>query len=188
MSDDATRVIVVGDGPGGLSAALFLAKNGLDAVVYGQDATAMHYAQLHNYLGAPDTGGTAFQGLARRQVSDQGADVRDDEVTAVTREDAGFVVTTAGGASERADYLILAGGKPMGRLAQQLGAEVAGAGVVVDREQRTSVDRCYAVGRIARPDRSQAIISAGAGAVAALDILSREAGRDVTDWDSPPKE
>lgn len=139
MSADATRVIVVGDGPGGLSAALFLAKNGLDAVVYGQDATAMHYALLHNYLGAPDTGGTEFQAVARRQVSDQGA-------------------------------------------------EVAGAGVVVDREQRTSVDRCYAVGRSARPNRSQAIISAGAGAVAAVDILSREAGTDVTDWDSPPKD
>jgi thioredoxin reductase (NADPH) len=41
---------------------------------------------------------------------------------------------------------------------------------------------------VARPDRSQAIISAGAGAVAALDILSREAGRDVHDWDSPSKD
>lgn len=187
MSAEPARVIVVGDGPGGLSAALFLAKNGLGAVVYGQDATAMHYAQLHNYLGTPDLGGTDFQAVARQQAAEQGADLRDDEVTGVRRKDAGFVVTTAGGASEDADYLVLAGGKAMGRLAEQLDAEVAGVGVVVDREQRTSVDRCYAVGRSARPDRSQAIISAGTGAVAALDILSREAGRDVTDWDSPPK-
>ena len=35
-------VIVVGDGPGGLSAALFLARNGQEAVVYGDDKTAMH--------------------------------------------------------------------------------------------------------------------------------------------------
>jgi thioredoxin reductase len=46
----------------------------------------------------------------------------------------------------------------------------------------------YVVGRLARPNRSQAIISAGAGAAAALDILSREAGEDVHDWDSPPKD
>ena len=50
------------------------------------------------------------------------------------------------------------------------------------------MDRVYVVGRSARPKRSQAIISAGAGAAAALDVLSREAGEDVQDWDSPPKE
>lgn len=185
MTADQTRVIVVGDGPGGLSAALFLAKNGLDVVVYGQDETNMHYAQLHNYLGAPDTSGSDFQQVARRQVRELGADLRDDTVTEVRRDD-GFVVTTAAGATDRADYLVVAGGKPSGRLVAQLGAEIGDAGVMVDTEQRTSVDRCYAVGRVVRPERSQAIISAGAGAVAALDILSREAGRDVADWDTPP--
>ena len=30
-------VIVVGDGPGGLSAALFLAKNDMSVTVFGQD-------------------------------------------------------------------------------------------------------------------------------------------------------
>jgi hypothetical protein len=39
-----------------------------------------------------------------------------------------------------------------------------------------------------RPTRSQAVISAGDGAKAALDILSRAAGKDVQDWDSPPKD
>jgi flavin-dependent dehydrogenase len=37
-------VIVIGDGPGGLSAALFLAKNKMDVVVFGEDKTAMHWA------------------------------------------------------------------------------------------------------------------------------------------------
>jgi thioredoxin reductase len=60
--------------------------------------------------------------------------------------------------------------------------------VVVNTEYATDVDRLYAVGRVARPERSQAIISAGAGATAALDILAREAGRDITDWDTPPEE
>jgi thioredoxin reductase len=44
----------------------------------------------------------------------------------------------------------------------------------------------YAVGRLARPGRSQAIISAGDGAAAAIDILSRVKGEDFADWDSPP--
>jgi hypothetical protein len=50
------------------------------------------------------------------------------------------------------------------------------------------MDRVYVVGRSARPERSQAIISAGAGAAAALDILAAEAGKNVTDWDSPPND
>src|SRR5688500_15938331 len=50
-------VIVIGDGPGGLSAALFLAKNKVDVVVFGEDKTAMNYAHLKNYLGLPEIGG-----------------------------------------------------------------------------------------------------------------------------------
>ena len=46
---------------GGLSAALFLAKNGKHVVVFGQDKTAMHWALLKNYLGVPEIMGTAFQ-------------------------------------------------------------------------------------------------------------------------------
>jgi thioredoxin reductase (NADPH) len=46
----------------------------------------------------------------------------------------------------------------------------------------------YAVGRQVRPDRSQAIISAGDGAAAAIDILSTVRGESVQDWDSPPEQ
>lgn len=55
------------------------------------------------------------------------------------------------------------------------------------RDGRTDVPRLYVVGRTARPKRSQAIISAGDGAAAALDILADLKGSDVQDWDSPPK-
>jgi thioredoxin reductase len=54
------RIIIVGDGPGGLSAALFLAKNGHTVTVYGQDKTAMHYAHISNYLGIPEIAGSEF--------------------------------------------------------------------------------------------------------------------------------
>jgi thioredoxin reductase len=48
------RVNIVGDGPGGLSAALFLAKNGHEVKVFGQDTTAMNFAYLYNYLDTRD--------------------------------------------------------------------------------------------------------------------------------------
>lgn len=180
-----SKVIVVGDGPAGLSAALLLAKNGHEVVVYAQDKTAMHYAELHNYLGISVINGNDFQKIARAQVANYGASLREEQVTGVSRADGGFGVRV-GDTEDRADYLVLAGGKAAQRLAEEAGAERHEGIVTVDTEYRTTVDRLYAVGRVARPDRSQAIISAGAGATAALDILSRESGKDFHDWDTPP--
>jgi thioredoxin reductase (NADPH) len=39
-----THVLIVGDGPAGLSAALFLAKRGMQVTVLGKDRTDMHRA------------------------------------------------------------------------------------------------------------------------------------------------
>ena len=187
-------VVIVGDGPGGLSAALFLAKNGLSTVVYGQDKTAMHWALVRNYLGVNEIHGSEFQKLARQQVGRFGALLQDRHVAAVARNssgndsgnDSGFTVTLEGGEQVSARYVILSEGKSP-KLAQELGASFDGQRVVTDKNNLTSVPGVYAVGRSARPGRSQAIISAGDGAVAALDIISREKGQDFADWDSPPK-
>jgi thioredoxin reductase (NADPH) len=178
-------VAVIGDGPGGLSAALFLAKNGHEVTVFGIDKTAMHYAHLYNYLGVPEIPGTQFQKIAREQVVGFGATIHEEEVSAVEPGEL-FTVTTAT-AVTRYEYLILTEGKnPV--LARSLGLDSDDSGaIVVDRDYRSSIERVYVVGRSARPARSQAIISAGAGATAALDILAREAGENVQDWDSPPE-
>lgn len=181
-------VIVIGDGPGGLSAALFLAKNGKDVVVFGQDKTAMHWAMLHNYLGIPQIHGSEFQAIARGQVTDKGGTVRDERVETVARTSEGFSVTTEGGETLTATRLVLSEGKSP-RLATMLGLKHdPGTGVQTDKHGHSEVEGVYVVGRLARPGRSQAIISAGDGAAAAIDILSREKGENVTDWDSPPEE
>jgi thioredoxin reductase len=183
---EVAKVIIVGDGPGGLSAALFLAKNGHEVKVFGQDETAMNYAQLHNYLGIPEISGTEFQGIARRQAASFGAELIDERVTSVTVGEVVSVETETG--KHGSDYLILTEGKNP-ELARSLGVEqdVMGA-ITVDSDYRSSIDKVYVLGRSVRPTRSQAIISAGAGAVAALDILAREEGKDVQDWDTPPKD
>lgn len=179
------NVITVGDGPGGLSAALFLSKNGHNVKVFGTDKTAMNYAYLHNYLGLPDVSGTEFQQIARKQVMEFGTEIITEEVSSVTINGV-FTVSTESGSHE-AEYLILTEGKNP-ELALALGVEIDDSGaIVVDRDNRSSVDKVYVVGRSVRPARSQAIISAGAGAVAALDIMAREEGKDVQDWDTPPK-
>jgi thioredoxin reductase (NADPH) len=176
------RIVIVGDGPGGLSAALFLAKNGHEVTVFGKDQTAMNYAYLHNYLGLPEIAGPDFQKVAREQVMAVGATLRDEEVTLISDD----LTVATDSASVRADYLVLSEGKKP-RLARELGLEEDESGaILVDRDYRSSRDRVYVVGRSARPERSQAIISAGAGAAAALDILANEAGQSVQDWDTPP--
>jgi thioredoxin reductase (NADPH) len=155
-------------------------------VVYGQDKTAMHWALLKNYLGLEQIPGTEFQKIAKRQVATFGAQLEDRHVDAVKQEGDAFRIILEGGESATARYIVLSEGKAP-KLAQQLGVRFDGAAAVTDRNGQTSVPGVYAVGRLARPGRSQAIISAGDGAVVALDILSREKGQDVVDWDSVPK-
>lgn len=180
-------VLIVGDGPAGLAAALLLARGGQQTIIYGMDGTPMHHAQLNNYLGISTIRGSEFQAQARKQVEAMGAKLLDEEVIAVGKtQDGQFIVRTA--ASETAgDYLVLAAGKAAQGLAKSLGVNVDRGRVAVDTEYRTNLDRVYVAGRATRPQRSQAMISAGAGATAAIDILSREAGRDVHDWDNAPE-
>ncbi|MEZ4318849.1 MAG: FAD-dependent oxidoreductase [Myxococcota bacterium] len=179
-------VMIIGDGPGGLSAALFLAKAGRNVVVLGKDETAMNWAYLYNYLGVEPVSGTEFQARARAQVAGHGADVRDARVVSIQAGAAGFTATLEDGSTVSADAVVLSEGKSW-KLAKSLGCEEGEKGVKVDEHGLTSVPRVYAVGRMVRPTRSQAIISAGDGAKAALDLLSREVGKDQQDWDSPPE-
>ena len=99
-----TNVIVVGDGAGGLSAALFLAKNDLDVTVFGKNETALHYADLYNYLGIPQMLGSDFAEIARQQVLAFGANLQDALVTAINKTDDGFTVTTDDGRSHTWTY------------------------------------------------------------------------------------
>ena len=87
-----TQVLVVGDGPGGLSAALFLAKKGMEVTVFGVDQSDMHRAMLYNYLGIPEISGSDFQKIARDQVKGFGATIHDVRVTGIERAAEGFLV------------------------------------------------------------------------------------------------
>jgi thioredoxin reductase (NADPH) len=175
-------VIVVGDGPAGLSAALFLAKNGMDVTVFGKGRTDMHRAMLYNYLGIPEIRGSEFQRIAREQVKSFGASLQDLQVTGVEKTGEGFVVSTEDGGRHASRYVIMAEGKTL-KLANSLGLPRTAAGIEVDGKGRTATEGLYAIGRSTSIPRSQAIISAGAGAIAAIDILSKEAGKDIRDYD-----
>src|SRR5258708_5804590 len=111
-------VLVIGDGPGGLSAALFLAKSGLQVGVYGHDKTAMHWAKLKNYLGVPDILGSDFQKIARDQVNAFGGRLVNARVESLVKNGPGFEATLEGGDKVASRFVILSEGKSP-RLAQQ---------------------------------------------------------------------
>lgn len=176
------QVLIVGDGPAGLSAALFLAKKGMEVTVFGVDQSDMHRAKLYNYLGIPEITGSDFQKIARDQVKKFGATIRGLRVTGIEKAAEGFTVTTEDGAQHQGKYLVLAEGKRL-ELAKSLDLPRTPEGVKADSVGRSAVEGLYVVGRGAGIPRSQAIISAGQGATAALDILSTEAGKHVKDYD-----
>ena len=91
-----SSALIIGDGPGGLSAALYLAKNEIQTTVFGQNETPMHYAMLYNYLGIPEMTGTEFQEVARQQITGFGANLVETQVKTVTKNDDGFSVNEIG--------------------------------------------------------------------------------------------
>lgn len=178
------EVIIVGDGPGGLSAALFLAKNGQNVTVYGMNETAMQFARLFNYLGIPEITGTELQKIGRGQAEKFGAKLVVKNVVSIAIKNGGsFRIKTEDGTRAESKYVILAEGKAL-KLATALSLPLRQEGVLVDHNCETEVSNLYAVGRAIHRRRSQAIISAGDGARAALDILSKETGKDFCDFDS----
>ena len=179
------QVAIVGGGPAGLSAGLFAAKNGLDTVLFDTDKTWMHKAHLFNYLGVGSEDGGAYLATARQQVDDFGVDRhQDEEVTAVEQSGDGFTVTTDDGEYE-ADYVVLATGANR-NLAEELGCDFTDEDVVhADVTMETSVENAYATGAMVRAEEWQAIISAGDGAAAVLNILTKEKGEHFHDFDTP---
>uniref|UniRef100_UPI0005B20EEF FAD-dependent oxidoreductase n=1 Tax=Haloferax sp. ATB1 TaxID=1508454 RepID=UPI0005B20EEF len=93
------------------------------------------------------------------------------------------VVATDDGEYE-ADYVVLATGANRD-LAEALGCAFDDGIVDVDVTMETSVEGAYATGAMVRAEEWQAVISAGDGAAAALNILSNEKGEHYHDFDVP---
>jgi thioredoxin reductase len=181
-----TDVLIVGGGAAGLSAALFTAKNGLETTVFDTDTTWLHKAHLFNYPGIQSVDGSNYLETLREQVDD--FDVDREQGTAVSDIQStgdGFTVTAGEGETHSAPYVVLATGADRD-LAESLGCAFTDEDTVdVDVTMETSVENAYATGAMVRAEEWQAVISAGDGAAAALNILTKEKGEHFHDFDVP---
>ncbi|MGQ0537051.1 MAG: FAD-dependent oxidoreductase [Methanobacteriota archaeon] len=176
-------VLVVGDGPTGLSAALFLAKNKVAVEVVGYGETPVHKALLKNFLGTLSEEGPEFLKRARKQAESFGAKFTKGWIEKVEVGER-ILAHTNEGARHEADFLVVATGFDKD-LVEVLGFEKnEDGGARADRNGRTSIDRVYAGGSVVRGTKTQVATSVGDGAAIAIDILSRIRGRPFHDFDT----
>ena len=103
--------IIIGKGPAGISASLYLARAGYRVLVVGKDGGALERAEkIENYYGFPDPlTGAELVNRGIGQATRLGVTVVSDEVTGISLEDSLQVKTPRG--EYRAKTVLLATGK-----------------------------------------------------------------------------
>ena len=116
LQNEVHKLIVVGGGPAGLSAALYGARAALAPLVFaGQDlgGQAASTSTIENYPGFPDgVGGTEISELFHKQAERFGAKFMFDRVTAVDLSQRPFTVNTDSGVFQTESLILATGASP----------------------------------------------------------------------------
>ena len=182
---------MIGGGPAGLSAGLFLAKAGRSTVLIDTGRSLIKRADLRNYLGFPDgLPGNELIARGRLQFQNYGGTVVETKSVMVEKSERGFTVRPDDRAAIPAKYLVLATAYGT-ELAETLGVRLgrglqsqAMRAIEVDAQGRTSVANVWAAGVVAGTP-VQTIVAAGDGARVAVNLLSEMRGSPYVDHDVP---
>lgn len=109
-------VVIVGAGPAGISAAVYLQRIGHKPLVFEKDGIGgllLNANLVENYPGFPEgIGGTELVDLFDEHLKSKGVEVKHSEVTEVKQEKGHFTVATPDGDTETRIVLITTGTKP----------------------------------------------------------------------------
>ena len=88
-----TRVLIIGKGPAGLSAAIYLKRAGIDVTVVGMGVGALEKAErIENYYGLRPAGGVELARRGEEQAAPWTFLLAEDEIVGLTYEDRFVVV------------------------------------------------------------------------------------------------
>lgn len=183
------EIIVIGAGPAGASAALFLARAGKETLVLDSGTSMTKRAWMENHYGTSGISGPDLLKVGREQAEKFGAKFMEEKVTDIDVNGERTVkVKTESGRVFEADNVILATGA-LTDLAQRIGLDLEEGRepriktvIATDGNGRTSKPRIWAAGTAAGVS-VHTIITSGDGAKVAIELLSELNGERFVDHD-----
>ena len=108
---NAVDVVVIGAGPAGLSAAIYLSRSQLKTLIIGDiEKNPWHEATVENYLGVSSASGREISLTGLEQAKRFGSEHIVDEATSARQVDDGFIITTSKQNEIRTKAIIIATG------------------------------------------------------------------------------
>ena len=130
---ESTKCLIIGSGPAGYTAAIYLARAGVSSILYSGIQPGGQLTQtttIENYPGFPDgVEGFDLMENMRQQAERVGAEVRSGVVMAVDLSKRPFIATVEGGQTISADTVIVATGASAKYLGLADEQKYAGMGV-----------------------------------------------------------
>lgn len=180
-------IAVIGAGPAGASAAIFLAKAGKKTLMIENGLSVTRRALIKNHYGVTEITGPEMVQVGKSQAETMGADVVTAQVVNIVRNGDHFEVQTDGKVYPAAQVILATG--LYTDLAERIGVETQPGTepriktvVKVDSQGKTSIEGIWAAGTVAGVSM-HTIVTAGDGAKVAINLLSELKGERYVDHD-----